>query len=223
MNMATSIDGKIATVERVPYHFGSPEDRARMQELRAAADAVLIGAGTHRVEDPLLLVEDLDLIARRRTEGRPEQPLNVVVSGRFPDDVGAMQFFRDPRARKAAFTTEETPNDVRERLAGLALVEIVPKGEDGRADLRLVLRRLRALGVENLLLEGGGEMNFSMLRDGLVDEIYLTICPLVFGGREAASMVGGAGFARDRVKKLDLLESKVGGHGEIFLHYRVGG
>lgn len=221
MNMATSIDGKIATADRSLFHFGSAEDRARMEELRAAADAVMIGSGTFRAEDPSLTVREPDRIARRKAAKGSEQPLGVVVSTKLPDDADAMQFFREPGVAKAAFTTDATPADVRERLAPFACVEVVPEGPDGHPDLPAILRRLHELGVEDLLLEGGGHMNFSMLREGLVDEIYQTVCPFVFGGRGAASMVGGEGFSGEQVKKLTLLESKVGGRGEIFLHYRV--
>jgi len=78
-----------------------------------------------------------------------------------------------------------------------------------------------SMGVRHLLLEGGGELNFSMLEADLVDEVYLTICPYLFGGRDAPSPVDGAGFPRKHVRKLVLKSHRAGTHGELFLRYAV--
>ena len=105
------------------------------------------------------------------------------------------------------FTTEQTPPDLREAASRYAQIEVVPLDGSGRIDVVEVLRRLPSLGVHHLLLEGGGELNFSMLLAGLIDEIYVTICPFVFGGRTAPTSFDGAGFTREHVRKLALEES----------------
>ena len=80
---------------------------------------------------------------------------------------------------------------------------------------------LPSLGVAHLLLEGGGELNFSMLQADLVDEIYLTVCPFIFGGRTAPTSCDGAGFTREHVRKLALKSHRQSASGEVFLHYAV--
>ena len=132
-----------------------------------------------------------------------------------------MNFFRSPETEKLVFTTERTPPDLREAASRYARIEVVPLDGSGRVDLVEVLRKLPSLGVRHLLLEGGGELNFSMLEAGLIDEIYLTVCPFVFGGRTAPTSFDGAGFTREHVRKLALKSHRQSASGEVFLHYEV--
>jgi 5-amino-6-(5-phosphoribosylamino)uracil reductase len=132
-----------------------------------------------------------------------------------------MQFFHSPETEKLVFTTEQTPASLRWAAGQYARIEVVPTNESGRADLVEVLHRLPPLGVRHLLLEGGGELNFSMLQAGLIDELFLTICPFVFGGRTAPTGFDGVGFARHDVRKLALKSHRVSSRGEVFLRYDV--
>jgi 5-amino-6-(5-phosphoribosylamino)uracil reductase len=84
-----------------------------------------------------------------------------------------------------------------------------------------VLRRLPPLGICHLLLEGGGELNFLMLNAGQIDELYLTVCPFVFGCRTAPTPFDGVGFACQNVRKLALKSHRVSSKGEVFLRYNV--
>ena len=86
--------------------------------------------------------------------------------------------------------------------------------------MQAVSEKLYQMGARKLLLEGGGTLNFAMLKQGLVDELYLTLCPLIFGGDSATTAVGGAGFAFDQVRQLELLELKQGSNDRIYLRYR---
>ena len=96
MNAATSIDGKLTTAARDLHGFGGPEDRALMEDLRAEADAVMIGAGTLREEDPPLLVRAAEKVDRRRDAGKPDQPDGVVVSRSLDFRVAGSRFFQTP-------------------------------------------------------------------------------------------------------------------------------
>jgi riboflavin-specific deaminase-like protein len=221
MNVAESADGKIAPVDGGKVNFGGDEDRMQMELLRAEADAVLIGGGTLLTEDPPLLIRDPALRERRRTARGTPHPLNVTVCSSLPPRLASMSFFLHPETEKLVFTTERTAPDLIEVAARLARVEVVALDSTGRVDVVEVVRRLSTLGVRHLLLEGGGELNFSMLRSGLVDEVYLTICPFLFGGRTAPSPVGGEGLPREQVRKLSLKSHRVGTHGEVFLRYDV--
>jgi len=221
LNMASSVDGKIATVGGGKVAFGSGEDRTRMEELRAEADAVLIGAGTLRAEDPPLLIRDPARRDRRAAVKGTPHPRNVVVSTRLSEPVATLRFFQEPATDKIVFTTDRSAPDQRELAARFARVEVVPADDAGRIDVAAVVDRLAGLGVEHLLLEGGGELNFSMFRAGLVDEVYLTLFPFVIGGKTAPTVCDGPGFGEDAVPRLALKQSRVGDGGELFLRYAV--
>ena len=221
LNVAESADGKLAPIDGGKINFGSIEDRAQMEALRALADGVLIGGGTLRAEDPPLIIRDPAVRDRRATTKGSPHPANITVCSILPENLAEMNFFRCPETEKLVFTTERTPPALREAASQYARIEVVAEDGSGRVDLVEVLRKLPALGVGHLLLEGGGELNFSMLEAGLIDEIYLTVCPFIFGGRTAPTAFDGAGFARESVRKLALKSHRLSASGEVFLHYEV--
>ena len=220
INLAISIDGKLTTADRKLHGFGGPEDRDLMDELRSRADAVMIGAATLREEDPLLWVRKPERLVVRAEQGREPQPWNVIISRSLdlPSLEGSM-FFNTPGFRRLVFTgmnhSEERVAEIR-KLAEVYCVADVDQG----LDLQAVSEKLYQMGARKLLLEGGGTLNFAMLKQGLVDELYLTLCPLIFGGDSATTAVGGAGFAFDQVRQLELLELKQGSNDRIYLRYR---
>jgi 5-amino-6-(5-phosphoribosylamino)uracil reductase len=221
LNVAQSADGKIAPVDGGKINFGSAEDRAQMEALRFEADAVLIGGGTLMAEDPPLLIRDAAVqSARIAAKGAPH-PINMTVCSLLPAGLAGMSFFNHPETEKVVFTTERTPSDLIAAARRLARVEVVPLAPNGQVDLVEVVRRMPSLGIRHLLLEGGGELNFSMISADLVDEMYLTICPFLFGGRTAPTPVDGAGFPRSHVRKLVLKSHRAGTYGELFLHYAL--
>jgi riboflavin-specific deaminase-like protein len=221
LNAAVSIDGKIATAERQKLRFGSRQDRALMEELRTRADGVLIGRGTLETDDPPLLIRDPALQERRRCEKGQPHPINIAVCSELLAGLDEADFCRCVDTTKYLFTTPKAPPDRVAAAQAFARVFVAGVDASGRVDLGDVMRRLSALGVHRLLLEGGGELNFSMLERGFVDEIYLTVCPFVFGGRDAPTLFGGCGFHKDSVRKLQLLGARPGEYGEVFMHYAV--
>ena len=220
-NAAMSADGKIAPVEGTLVPFGSDQDRAQMEELRTRADAVLIGGGTLRTEDPPLLILDPALRARRQAAKGSPHPLNVTVCNHLPKNLETLRFFNHPETTRLVFTSLQTPPDLLALANQHATVEVVPLDETSKINLRSVMEILYKRGVRLLLLEGGGELNFSMLAAGLVDELYLTVCPFLFGGRSAPTPFDGSGFPGARVQQLELCSSRANPRGELFLHYRL--
>jgi 5-amino-6-(5-phosphoribosylamino)uracil reductase len=221
MNVAESADGKLAPVGGGKVNFGSLEDRALMEALRSEADGVLIGGGTLRTEDPPLIIRDPEVRRNRVADKGSPHPRNITVCSVLPERLADMRFFRAPETEKVVFTTARTPPALRDAAAQYARVEVVPADSEGRVDLVEVLRRLLLLGVRSLLLEGGGELNFSMLQAGLIDELYVTVCPFVFGGRTAPTSFDGAGFTRDQIRRLALKGHRFSSTGEVFLRYEV--
>jgi 5-amino-6-(5-phosphoribosylamino)uracil reductase len=189
-----------------------------MDELRARADAVIVGAGTVRHDGyPILLRYD-DLRAARAKRGRDPHPVSVVLS-RGLDLPATARFFTTDATRKIVFTTRLAPAARVERFRRVAEVVVLP----GRslAPARVVAE-LHARGLKRLLLEGGGEVHFAFAQAGLVAEIYVTLTPRLIGGTEAPSLLDGKGFLWKGHPRLALVSLKRVGD-EVFLHYRVVG
>ncbi len=221
LNMAASIDGKTTTFEREKVRFSSDEDGALMEDLRSRVDAVLIGAGTLQTDDPPLILRIPQYQEQRRTLKRNVNPLNVVVSARLDFPIEDSDFFNHPDTEKLVFTTARAPLDKLTALKRYAKVFEVPETDEGKVDLCEMTRMMVGLKIKHLLLEGGGELNFGMLRRHLIDEIYLTLCPYVIGGRNAPTIVDGSGFPKNLVQKLLLESCRIGKRGEVFLKYQV--
>lgn len=206
-NMVATADGR-ATLEGHTEGISSDIDRTLFHALRAEVDAVMVGTGTIAIEGYGPLARREAVRARRTESGLPEQPLCVTASRSLALPVKA-PLFRDPGSHVVVLT-----NSVREpppcecRLT----VERLP-GEE--LDLALGMSRLRErYGVRALLLEGGPTVLAAMLEAGLVDELFLSLSPLLVGGGEP-SVVEGTALPRPRRGKLvSVLES------ESFLYLR---
>jgi len=205
-NTAISLDGRINTRERCFAFFGSARDHARMSRLRAEADAVLVGGATFRNWPHPALPDAED---RGGLRGRP---WNVVVSRSL--DLPMTPEFLDEPAIRPLFLTRAAS------LAGKTLKAEAEgwAGAGGDLPVSWILEQLERRGVERLLIEAGGDLLFQFLAADAVDEMHVTLCPIVVGG-DAPSLVDGAGFDRADVRRLTLVASEVEGD-EVFLHYR---
>jgi 2,5-diamino-6-(ribosylamino)-4(3H)-pyrimidinone 5'-phosphate reductase len=218
INMAATVDGKITSATREYPRFTSDHDRREMDRLRAEADAILIGARSLRADDPPLHVRTEEMRAHRRSLGKPEGLLRVLVtaSGRFEP---TSRFFddTDAGAGRIIATVEDAPD---ERFAAVSARAEIWKIGRGEVDLKELLRRLAERGVERLLLEGGGQLNWVFVRDDLVDELYVTIAPALLGGRDAPTLLEGDGLSMDMQRRLRLEHVRREGD-ELFCRYTV--
>lgn len=217
VNMAMTADGKITSAEREYPRFTSEVDRRGMDRLRAEADAVIVGAGTVRADDPTLQVRDPEMQAYRESLGKPAGLVQVVVSSRGDLDPDCGFFTREPSAGRIVATVDEIDPD---RESTLAARSEVWKLGSRRVDLAALLERLGRRGVERALLEGGGELNWGFVERDLVDELYVTIAPALLGGRESPTLLEGRGFSMDAQRRLRLLEVRREGD-ELFCRYAV--
>ncbi len=194
VNMAMTADGKIATGNRAVHSFGSARDLAHLYELRATADAVMCGARTIEISQSILGTGGEKFRKLRLKGGLAEYNLRVIVSGSGSIDPAA-EIFKKRFSPIIVLTTERASAKKLKLLCELA-DEVKICGEK-EINFRAALLWLRTKwNVKRLLCEGGGELNDALFRAGLVDEINLTICPKIFGGRSAPTIAEGIGFPK---------------------------
>lgn len=214
--LAMSADGKIADVARSAPQLGSKNDFAHLDRQVALADGVIVGAGTLRSEGTAMRVQNPELIEERERQGKPPQPVQIVcsVSGTIDSTV---PFFRQALPRWLVTTARGAKAwENRPEFDRVVVVE-TPQGS---VDLPAALEELANLGIERLAVLGGGDFIGRLFGEGLIDELFLTVCPFILGGATAPSPVDGDGFLRANAPRLELLESKTIDR-EIFLHYQV--
>jgi 2,5-diamino-6-(ribosylamino)-4(3H)-pyrimidinone 5'-phosphate reductase len=193
VNAAASVDGKLSTRRREQVRISGEADFARVDRVRAANDAVLVGVGTVLADDPRLTVDDESLRSARESDGRPSNPARVVADSRARTPVDAR--ILDGDAATYLLVSDAAPD---ERVAALesAGATVVVAGE-GRVSFPEAFERLRARGIDSVMVEGGGEVIFSLFEDGLVDELRLYVGSILVGGRDAPTLADGEGFVDD--------------------------
>lgn len=219
VNVATTADGKLATANRAVSTFSSKRDREHMLELRATADAVMSGART--VDSAAITMGPGPARYRRlrMKRGLAEYNLRVIVSGSGSVDPKS-EVFKHGFSPVIILTTHRAGEHKHQRLRALAdEVKICGVKE---IDFQQALRWLwKKWGVRRLLCEGGGELNAALFRARLVDEVHLTLCPKIFGGRGAPTMADGAGALKlGDATRLEL-KSRKRINDELFLVYSV--
>lgn len=205
INMAMSMDGKIATPKRGPVKLGTAVDSLRMSEIRAAHDAVINGASTFRAYPfPLIVKEEKRILARLK-KGEPAQPISAVVSS----DLAIPRHTPWEQAKNVErwiFCGNKAPATKILSLEKSGVKVVRCKGR--RPSPKEIIAALASTGVKKLLLEGGGEFNASFLEAGLVQQIHLTMTPLLIGGAESPTWAEGKGFSIGDFPRFRLKEAK---------------
>jgi riboflavin biosynthesis pyrimidine reductase len=201
VNFITSLDGS-ATTKGLSGGLGAPADRIVFDTLRRLADVVLVGAGTVRAEGyGAMRLPDAD--ARWRADhGLAAQPVFALVSGRLALDARSDVFTKAP-VRPLVLTSDSAPAAARRALDEVA--EVISCGED-HVDPRRIVDTLVARGLTQILCEGGPRLFGSFIAADLVDELCLTVSPLLEGGAGIRISHGEADAAR-RMRLVHVLES----------------
>ncbi|MFO8114415.1 MAG: dihydrofolate reductase family protein [Halorubrum sp.] len=223
VNAAQSVDGKLATRRREQLRISGPEDFDRVDRIRAAADAVLVGVGTVLADDPHLTLDEEDRRVQRLRNGRSGHPARVVVDsrGRTPADARIL----DDAATTYLLVSAATSEERRAALTGAGAEVVVAGGGGGeiaddeetdgddeetdgsRVDLAAGFDELADRGVDRLMVEGGGEVIYSCFAAGLVDELHVYVGSMVIGGRDAPTLADGEGFT-ESFPRLDLVDTE---------------
>jgi riboflavin-specific deaminase-like protein len=208
INMVSSLDGK-ATIDWRTKSLSTELDRLLFHHLRTQADAVMVGAGTVRIERYGRMTKSDELRDKRESEGLAPDPLAVVVSARLDLPAG-LPLLNEPEQRVVIATGSDA------ELPGLGdQVEYARVGDD----LPVLMARLRKdHGIRSVLCEGGPTLNSHLLAAGLVDELFLTLNPKLAGGAAALTIVAG----RELVEPVELeLVSLAEGGGDLFTRWRA--
>jgi 5-amino-6-(5-phosphoribosylamino)uracil reductase len=214
--LAMSADGKIADRERSHPTFGSPHDFDHLERQVALADAVLFGATTLKAGGTAMRVLKPELITQRQRAGRPEQPIQIVCT-RTGDLDPNLPFFHQPIPRYLVTTTQGA-----QRWEGQSEFDqvLAPANAQSQIEWLPVFMGLHQVGIQRIVVLGGAEIIAALLEADLLDELHLTICPLLLGSKDAPTPVAGVGFLQDQAPRLKLLDVQQI-ENELFLHYHV--
>ncbi|MGW2035574.1 dihydrofolate reductase family protein [Streptomyces sp. NPDC001811] len=198
LSAAVSLDGYLDDTGPDRLLLSGPADFDRVDAVRASADAILVGAGTIRADNPRLLVNSAERRADRVARGEPEYPLKVTVTATGDLDPDAK--FWHTGGDKIVYTTDQGAERAARRLGRSA--DVVPLGPD--LDWRALLEHLHDVrGVGRLMVEGGGTVHTQLLHQGLADELQLVLAPLFVGDPAAPRLFGPGAYQSGRLRLLD--------------------
>ena len=218
LNAAMTADGKIDTAERKGAGISSEDDWARVDQLRAEVDAVMVGGQTLISEDPRLTVKSDDLRQQRLDAGLPENPAKVGIISDARISLGG-NFITEGNSRVIVFTTGKTEPDQINALRSAGAEVFL--SSTFRVNLGEAMKQLRSLGIKRVLLEGGGTLNAAMFAEGLINELRLYLAPRIFGGSTAPTLADGPGLSADQAVNLNFHNHETFQDGGILLTYLV--
>jgi len=217
INAAMSADGKISTMERKQTRISGKEDFDRVDSLKAECDAIMVGVGTVLADNPSLTLKSEKRREERRKARKDKNPLRIVVDNKARTPVDAEILNKGEGKRIIAVSKLAIVEDI-ERLGEKAEILICGKEE---VNLRNLLYLLWQRGVSRLMVEGGATLNWSLISQKLVDEIYIYVGNMIIGGEDAPTLVDGKGFVKEEVMiKLELLSAERVDDG-VLLRWRV--
>ena len=183
LKMASTLDGKVAARDGSSRWITGEEARRDVHRLRAASDAIVVGAGTAVADDPALTVREVEY------RGRPVLRVIVDGSGRLPGTAAVLS----DEAPTVVATTDRSPESRRDEWRSAGAEVAVFEADDGRVPLRDLLADLGKRSVQSVLLEGGPTLAWSAVRDGIVDKVILYLAPKLAGGEDAPGALMGEG------------------------------
>jgi 5-amino-6-(5-phosphoribosylamino)uracil reductase len=196
-----SIDGYVDSPDDERLLLSNDADFDRVDEVRAGCDAILVGAGTVRVDNPRLLIRDESRRAARIARGLPPDPVKVTVTSTCDLDPAA-RFFALGEADKLVYCATPALPGAEEKLGKVAT--LVDGGDP--VDLNRVVTDLGARGVHRLMVEGGGTIHTGFLTAGLADELQLVVAPFFVGDSRAPRFVSDGRFPWGPDRRADLTE-----------------
>jgi len=206
LSAAISLDGKIAT-RNGDSKFSSKLDKIRVHKLRSKVDGILIGTNTLLRDNPILTV--------RYSKG--ENPIRIILDSRGIISPNSRIIKTCKNVPTIIAVSKKITKKNLERLRKYPIDIIISGGK--KVNLKQVLKKIVKRKIMKLLVEGGGTVNWELIRQGFFDEVIITVTPFLVGGKDAINLVQGTGFTK--IKKSSKLKLKKVVHqkNELVLHY----
>lgn len=191
LNSAMTVDGKIAT-ENSSMKISGEQDLIRVHELRKKYDAIMVGINTVIVDNPKLTIHKIKA-------SKKDNPIRIIIDskGRTPSDALVL----NDDAKTIIIVSKKAPKKNLEKLEKKC--DILVCGNE-QVNLKEAMRKLYLEGIHSILLEGGSTLNFSMFKEGLIDEVSICIGSKILGGSNSKTFVDGEGFEPENCVKLEL-------------------
>jgi|Deesub1362A_J573_1020465.scaffolds.fasta_scaffold00312_31 2,5-diamino-6-(ribosylamino)-4(3H)-pyrimidinone 5'-phosphate reductase len=192
INIAASADGKISDEGRRQIKISCREDMNRVDKLRASSDAIMVGIGTVLSDNPELTVKSEELRKQRVKEGKQANPLRIVVDSkcRTPFDARIL----NDEAKTVIAVSEITKSDSKKLERIKEKADVLICGRE-KVNLKELVEKLYDNGIRKIMVEGGGTLNYGLIREGLVDEISIYYGDKIIGGTKSPTIVDGNSFA----------------------------
>ena len=203
---AITLDGKLAT-RTGDSKLSSKADKNRVHKLRSKVDAILIGKNTAKLDDPVLSAHNT----------KKKNPIRIILDSNATIKNSSRILRTSSKIPTIIVVGERASKNNLQRLEKLP-IQIIVCGKD-RINVKKLLVTLRKQGIKKILVEGGGEINWSFVKENLTDEIIITITPYLVGGVTATTLVDGDGFSTIAKSVKLKLKSIKKIKNEIILHY----
>lgn len=211
INSAMTLDGKISSYTG-NSRISSKKDLVRVHKLRSKVDAIVVGINTVLIDNPMLTVRFI----RRKNRSCPTRII-IDSYGRIPLDSKILK--TAGTIKTIIVVTKQASKDTIEKIKKLGAHVIIIGSK--LINLKKLFNILYKMGYRKILIEGGGELNWSCLHDGIVNELIITIAPIVLGGRNAITLVEGRGYSTIsqgiKLKLTKIIQNK--NDNEITLYY----
>ena len=206
-----SIDGKIST-RRNDSSFSSRKDWIRVHKLRSSVDGIVVGISTVLEDNPMLNV---------RYYSKGKDPVRIIIDSKARIPLNSRIIKSSKKIQTIVGTTRNAPIRKINALKKVG-VQVLFSGKR-KVNIKSLFQQLENLGLKRILVEGGGEINWSVLKIGLVNELIVSISPVVVGGRNAKTLVEGEGISNiTNGIKLKLTRTLINNKNEIVLSYKLG-
>jgi 2,5-diamino-6-(ribosylamino)-4(3H)-pyrimidinone 5'-phosphate reductase len=206
-----SIDGKIST-RRNDSSFSSTKDWRRVHKLRSSVDGIVVGISTVLEDNPMLNVRYFSRGTRL--------PTRIIIDSKARIPLNSRIVRSSKNIQTIIGTTHNAPTRKIKELKK-AGVQVIFSGK-GKVNIKNLFEQLENLGIKRILVEGGGEINWSVLKIGLANELIVAISPVVVGGRDAKTLVEGEGIANViNGMKMRLSKTLINNKNEIVLFYKL--
>lgn len=215
LSVAASLDGRIDDSSPTRLVLSNEQDLDRVDEVRAGADAILVGANTIRSDDPRLLVRSAERRRQRGAVGKPPDPVKVTLTSGGALEPSA-RFFSTGEAEKLVYAPDPAVPDIERRLGTVA--RVLPAGDP--LDPHRMLADLAGRGIDRLMVEGGGAVHTLLLTADVVDELHLVYVPFFVGDAAAPRFVHPGAFPQNPTRPMTLAEARPIGDA-VLLRYLV--